>query len=79
MGIILYVLLYGAYPFSTEDAIMNAKFKFPPDKEVSKEYKDIIGALLEKDPEKRIRMMELTEHPWFAIPYDYIYIYIYKL
>ncbi|KAJ5541934.1 hypothetical protein N7535_004353 [Penicillium sp. DV-2018c] len=68
MGVTLYCLRYGKLPFEKqsifelydsirEDAVVC-------ENELDEGFKDLMGRLLEKDPEKRIDMFGLREHPW---------------
>ncbi|TPX09000.1 uncharacterized protein E0L32_009579 [Thyridium curvatum] len=68
MGVSLYCLRYGRIPFEHEgvlemyDAIRNEDVKMPPDEDA--DFADLMHKLLEKNPDKRITMAELREHPW---------------
>ncbi|KAH6664337.1 calcium/calmodulin-dependent protein kinase [Plectosphaerella plurivora] len=68
MGITLYCLRYGRLPFNhmgvleMYEAIKNDSVELPTDEEP--ELVDLFGRILDKDPEKRITMSELREHPW---------------
>lgn len=63
MGVSLYCLRYGRIPFEREgvlemyEAIKTEVPKLPPDE--NPDFVDLMRALLEKDPEKRITMAEL--------------------
>lgn len=67
MGVSLYCLRYGRIPFEREnvldiyEAIRTEIPKLPPDE--NPDFVDLMGRLLEKDPEKRIRMAELRVRP----------------
>lgn len=73
LGCMLYAMVLGTMPFTgdTEDEIENAilkkKLKFKEDKVISKELKDLLGKILTKDPEKRISMFDLQNHPWMEM------------
>ena len=64
----------GGLPFDgkTKEVVvqktLHAKLSFSNQcwKEVSKEARDLIEALLERDPERRITMESALEHPWFG-------------
>ncbi|KAL2444154.1 Calcium/calmodulin-dependent protein kinase kinase cmkC [Exophiala dermatitidis] len=68
MGVTLYCLKYGRIPFEKGgifelyEAIKNDE----PDlgDEQDPDFRDLMGKILEKDPEKRIKMRELRAHPW---------------
>jgi [calcium/calmodulin-dependent protein kinase] kinase len=68
MGVTLYCLRYGRIPFERDSvlemygAIKTETPKFPPDE--NEQFLDLMSRLLEKNPEKRITMAELREHPW---------------
>ncbi|KAK0630703.1 kinase-like domain-containing protein [Bombardia bombarda] len=68
MGVSLYCLRYGRIPFERAgvleiyEAIKSEDPKLPDDEK--EESVDLMHRLLEKDPEKRITMAELREHPW---------------
>lgn len=73
MGCIQYAMLFGNQPFiaKTENAlkqkIMDEPVHFSPDIIVTNECKDIIRKMLLKDPEHRIGMLGIKEHPWYKI------------
>ncbi|KAG0129791.1 kinase-like domain-containing protein [Tuber indicum] len=68
MGVTLYCLLFGKLPFSHSgvvqlyEAIKNDE-PFIPDS-LNPDAADLLRRLLEKDPDKRIKMPELRGHPW---------------
>ncbi|KAK0722971.1 kinase-like domain-containing protein [Lasiosphaeria miniovina] len=68
MGVSLYCLRYGRLPFERDnvlemyEAIKTETPQLPPDENA--DFVDLMGRLMEKDPEKRITMAELREHPW---------------
>lgn len=69
----LYAMVTGNMPFTGEtedeiiDAILKKKLKFKDEKPVSKEFKDLLTKILTKDPEKRISMFEMQNHPWMEL------------
>ena len=74
LGVMTYLMLSGSLPFSGKDEheiaknVVYSKVDFekkPIWKEISKEAKDFITKLLEKDLKKRIEMKAALEHPWF--------------
>ena len=74
LGVMTYLMLSGSLPFSGKDEheiaknVVYSKVDFerkPIWKEISKEAKDFICKLLEKDLRKRIEMKAALEHPWF--------------
>ncbi|KGO67965.1 Calcium/calmodulin-dependent/calcium-dependent protein kinase [Penicillium italicum] len=68
MGVTLYCLRYGRLPFEKQsifelyDSIRGDPLVY--EEESDEAFKDLIGRILEKDPEKRIDMFGLREHPW---------------
>ena len=73
LGILTYILLYGAHPFdpqgrlSTRDLclkIQKCDYDFNPAVLISQEAKDLIARLLARNPEARMTIRELLEHPW---------------
>ena len=74
LGVMAYLMLSGSLPFVGKDEheiaknVIYSKVDFekkPIWKQISKEAKDFISKLLEKDLKKRIEMKEALEHPWF--------------
>lgn len=76
VGVVMYGLLFGEFPFSTADRWDKvAAGNHPPIRwadrspnfpgSVSREAKDLIEAMLEVNPEKRITMNEILNHKWF--------------
>ena len=63
IGCMFYAMLYGHLPFwgDTEEEfvnkIINAPLKFDVDVPVTKEAKDILRGMLQKDPEKRMELI----------------------
>jgi len=75
-GILMYEMIFGATPFrgSTRDAtfssINKAKIQFPNSKKgISKECKDLLKTLLNRDPKKRLGSNggaeDIKDHPFF--------------
>ena len=67
LGILLFELCHGQAPYRahTRDKLakgQKANVVFKP--KVSAEYKDLINKLLVKDPEERIELIEVFDHPW---------------
>ena len=73
LGVILYFMLFEELPFYDSDVvrlyrkILDGKYKIPKDKInlVGKDAVDLIKKILEKEPDKRIKINEIMEHKWF--------------
>jgi serine/threonine protein kinase len=72
-GIILYVMLAGYLPFEDDtmkglfEKIEKGEFKCPS--HFSPEVKDLIQRMLVTDPNRRITLDKIKQHPWFKIGY----------
>ncbi len=73
IGILTYLLLCGKLPFSDEHSerevarqTIHEKLSFsqPIWEKKSKEAKDFVNKLLNKDPKKRMSVREALVHPW---------------
>ncbi|TYG92795.1 hypothetical protein ES288_A11G060500v1 [Gossypium darwinii] len=74
-GVTLYVMLVGAYPFEdpedpknfrkTIQRILSVHYSIPDYVRVSKECKLLLSRIFVADPEKRINIPEIKQHPWF--------------
>ncbi|KAH9827362.1 calcium/calmodulin-dependent protein kinase kinase cmkC-like [Teratosphaeria destructans] len=68
MGVTLFCLRYGHIPFEQTgmldlyESIRNDDLVL--DNEQDRNFEDLMRRTLEKDPDKRITMVELREHPW---------------
>ncbi len=76
MGVILYVLVLGRYPFrgkteaEIKKNITGQKLRFPKlGKRVTAECKKLLTGLLEKDPATRLKVNDVIQSEWFALPY----------
>eukprot|EP00703_Trepomonas_sp_PC1_P001748 JAP94858.1 Kinase, AGC PKA [Trepomonas sp. PC1] len=72
LGVCLFEFVFGVKPFQCEnleelfDQISFSEVKFPVDQQVSPMLKDLIEALLKKDPGKRLcKIDDLKAHPFF--------------
>jgi calcium/calmodulin-dependent protein kinase I len=74
LGVLLYVILSGCSPFCADEEeallkqVAQAKYEFFENewKGISEEAKKLISQLLVVDPEKRLTMAQLMEHPWLC-------------
>jgi len=80
-GVMLYVMLYGRYPFDTPpgqnvpkaaeilqmlDKMVNMKYSLPDNIEISAEGRDLLQRMLLPDPNQRIQLEQIMVHPWFV-------------
>lgn len=76
----LYIMLYGKYPFDIPaaanmpkarevlqmlDKMVNRKYEIYEKVKVSKECLDLLHQLLAPEPGERIKIEQITKHPWF--------------
>ncbi|CAG8572999.1 3779_t:CDS:10 [Cetraspora pellucida] len=72
MGVTLYCLAFGRLPFVKDnivdlyESIRNDGITIPEGSNPDPELVDLLHKVLEKDPEKRIIMSKLREHPWVS-------------
>jgi len=76
LGVLIYEMIFGSTPFQGEDAdetfenITKQEIRFPSDVPVSRECKDLIRRLLNRDPKARLGAQfgatQIKEHKWFA-------------
>ena len=76
-GVFLYIMLTGRYPFQSSERpknvkatlqnILSAKYPKLP-RSASSEVHDLMERMLEPDPKKRIRLREVSKHPWLKTP-----------
>lgn len=70
-GIIAYTMLVGKPPFQGEDAratykrIKSNNYCFPDNVVISNEAKDLIASILVTDPNNRLNLLQIQEHPFF--------------
>jgi serine/threonine protein kinase len=72
IGVILFILLSGSPPFDVSagfDAVASANVIFYEDqwKHISKDARDLVRRLLEKDAKKRMSVKDACEHPWLLV------------
>eukprot|EP01127_Copromyxa_protea_P023015 TRINITY_DN8506_c0_g1_i1.p1 TRINITY_DN8506_c0_g1~~TRINITY_DN8506_c0_g1_i1.p1 ORF type:complete len:333 (+),score=53.07 TRINITY_DN8506_c0_g1_i1:40-1038(+) len=70
LGVLMYEFLIGKPPFEAEtqaetySKICDVDLSFPASVPLSREAKDLIVKLLQKDPERRITLEKVLTHPW---------------
>ncbi|XP_022337138.1 calcium/calmodulin-dependent protein kinase kinase 1-like isoform X4 [Crassostrea virginica] len=70
IGVTLYCFVIGRCPFeddfplSLHKKIMNDAVKFPEKPLITEKLKDLILKMLDKNPETRITLPQVKEHPW---------------
>eukprot|EP00182_Erythrolobus_australicus_P002892 CAMPEP_0185832558 /NCGR_PEP_ID=MMETSP1353-20130828/2150_1 /TAXON_ID=1077150 /ORGANISM="Erythrolobus australicus, Strain CCMP3124" /LENGTH=743 /DNA_ID=CAMNT_0028530737 /DNA_START=79 /DNA_END=2310 /DNA_ORIENTATION=- len=74
LGMILYVMLSGSTAFPGDDTesvlkqiLGRRKMRYPP--HFKKDVRALLDGMLQRDPEKRITMQQIREHPWFLVDY----------
>ena len=65
IGIIMYFLLTGKYPFNNGDEIKSKILNFPDDIKISKAAKNLIEQILVKEPKKRPNLSQILYHDFF--------------
>ena len=74
LGVIIYTLLYGKPPFETENIketygrIKNNVYEFPSNVDVNPEAKLLISSILCTDPDERLDVFEIENHPFLNGP-----------
>jgi len=71
-GVILYIMTAGAFPFTQATnrcelfmSLLQGNFKFP--EKMSPELKDLLVKMWTVDPEQRITIPQIKQHPWFNL------------
>lgn len=64
LGILLYDMLCGDVPYETDDQIMAAQLVWFPQLNISQEAKNLVRSCLTPDPESRISLSQVLNHPW---------------
>lgn len=77
-GVILYAMVTGRLPFDDDNIqrllqkVQAGQYHLPSD--LPKDLRDLIKAMLTVDPDERISLAEIKEHPWFKsiIPRNWV-------
>ena len=70
LGILVFALTTGTIPFKArtipelEQKILNEDYRFPSNAKLSEPFKDLVNQMLIKQPEDRIKILEIWEHEW---------------
>lgn len=76
LGVLLYVLLFGSYPFNDAtpqrlfSRIFKVRFCMPPQASVSQAARSLIYGMLRKEPNERPTAEDLLFVPWLAVRPD---------
>jgi serine/threonine protein kinase len=75
LGVILYYLTFGVFPFSgknEKEIAQNITTKKPKlnksSKKITHQCADLINGLLTKDPKARLKMDDIYQSPWYSMP-----------
>jgi len=72
VGILCYEFLVGRPPFETQsynktyDLILQCSFDFPAEVNISLPAQDLIRMILQKNPQNRLPLQAILEHPWIV-------------
>eukprot|EP01114_Cavostelium_apophysatum_P018535 TRINITY_DN5754_c0_g1_i2.p1 TRINITY_DN5754_c0_g1~~TRINITY_DN5754_c0_g1_i2.p1 ORF type:complete len:359 (-),score=90.95 TRINITY_DN5754_c0_g1_i2:131-1207(-) len=76
-GVVLFALTFGVFPFENlrvngasadpHRSLRRLQVRFPTDVKASESVKDLLSKMLEDDPDKRISMEGVLNHPWMAL------------
>jgi serine/threonine protein kinase len=80
-GITLFTMIFGELPFKGQGvgparvvtlfrAVQYQELQFPDDSDISDDLKDLLLRILDKNPETRIDMDGIINHPWISIDDD---------
>lgn len=74
MGVTLYYMLFGILPFRADNVmdlyakIVTEDFRYPETEEpLDHDLCNLLGRMLCKSPQKRIKMDEIRQHPWVTL------------
>lgn len=67
LGVLLYVMLEGRYPFDCCDENAGVSFLF--DSKLSKEAQKLIQGLVQVRPQERFSLEDCLSHPWLMVKY----------
>ena len=73
IGLMFYAMLYGTLPFygenesKTKQKIRECRLRFPSDVPVTEMAKEVMRAMLTKDPEERIGLLQFMDLPYYSM------------
>jgi len=75
LGVTIFALLYGSFPFGFDDRILNEMLTqrkhpeviFPRSIQISSAARDILRRMLDINPQRRWDIEKLLKHPWFSL------------
>ena len=70
LGVTLYVLATGQYPFKMVAEIFVAPLIWPVETQLSAEFKMLVSCMLCKCPSERKTMLEISRYQWRIASYD---------
>jgi serine/threonine protein kinase len=65
LGVVLYAITHGYLPFENAADVFNASPQF--NQNLSSDLQQLISKMLTRNPEERISLDELTNHPWVVL------------
>lgn len=65
-GVMLYVMLWGRYPFAEARDIVAKDIEFPAKPEVSAAAKDLVLRMTDRSFRSRIKLEDVCGHAWVA-------------
>ena len=71
MGIVLFTMVMAKLPFEDDNtSVLYSKIKsglYLIDKKISPELKDLLSRMINTKVEKRLRLGQIVQHPWFRL------------
>ena len=64
LGVTLFVLATGQYPFSSQEQIYEANLAWPRAAPMGKEFMAMIASMLQRDHKLRPTLDEILRNPW---------------
>jgi len=64
LGVCLFAMLTKKMPFPNTAAIITATIQFPFSPQISQESRELLTGMLMKNPQQRLTVNQIREHPW---------------